>query len=306
MIVVVCHDAGGAEILSSLVRQQSLNCLYVLDGPAVSIFQRKLGDIVNCSLPEALNQASSVLCGTSWQSDLEFNALRIARSHGKKSIAFIDHWVNYSERFERDGEIVYPDEIWVGDSIAQSMAEISFPSLTIKLVQNPYLIELQKEYQSFFVENKSNFDCESINILYVCEPISKHALQRYGAERFWGYTEDDALRYFLSNIAVVNKRINKILIRPHPSESHDKYIWARKEYDLPIEFGGERKLIDEIYDCNMVVGCESMALVVALLFNKKVVSCIPPNGRACVLPQKEIINFRCMIENERSIYVNDK
>ena len=90
MLALVSHDAGGAELLSSYVRQQGLSCLYVLEGPALHVFERKLGPIQTLTLEAALNQASSLLCGTSWQSDLEFMALGQARDLGKPSTAFLE------------------------------------------------------------------------------------------------------------------------------------------------------------------------------------------------------------------------
>lgn len=100
MIAVVSHDAGGAEILSSwLVRCSESYCL-VLDGPAKAIFQRKLGANKITPLSEAIGQCDWVLCGTSWQSNVERRAIALAKSEGKTVVAFLDHWVNYSERFQ--------------------------------------------------------------------------------------------------------------------------------------------------------------------------------------------------------------
>ena len=104
MICVVSHDAGGAEILSSYVRQQDLDCVYSLAGPAQKIFERKLGEVVSLPLVEALQQCEWLLCGTSWQSDLEWHAIALAKKMGKRTVAFLDHWVNYQERLIRSGE----------------------------------------------------------------------------------------------------------------------------------------------------------------------------------------------------------
>ena len=145
MIAVISHDAGGAEILSSYVRQRDLDCLFVLEGPASKIFERKLGSIRVCKLEDAVRQSQSILCGTSWQSDLEFNAIKLARKIGRRSIAFLDHWINYRDRFIRSNEIILPDEIWVGDSISQVMAQEIFTSLPITLVDNPYVQDIRKE-----------------------------------------------------------------------------------------------------------------------------------------------------------------
>ena len=43
MIAVVCHDAGGAELLSSWVLLHNVSCCVVVDGPAKEIFEKKIG-----------------------------------------------------------------------------------------------------------------------------------------------------------------------------------------------------------------------------------------------------------------------
>jgi len=300
MIAVISHDAGAAEILSSYVRQQGLNCLYVLEGPARKIFERKLGSIKSNPLEEAIVKATSIICGTSWQSDIELNAIKLARSHGKRSVAQLDHWVNYRDRFIRSSEISLPDEIWVGDPQAEAIAREIFPSLPITLVVNAYLQDIQQELSVINLPSSPKPD--SISILYVSEPLGEHALLRHGDAHFWGYVEEEALRYFLSNIFALGQTIERIVIRPHPAERPGKYSWAQNEFELPIEIGGSRTLLEEIMANDYVVGCESMAMVVALYAKKRVVSCIPPGGRACILPHREIIALQDILNINTSFY----
>lgn len=294
MIAIISHDAGGAEILSSYARQQGIDFLYALEGPARNIFERKLGPIETVPLEEAIRQSASIICGTSWQSDIELSAIKLARSQGKRSIAFLDHWVNYHDRFVRADRLILPDEIWVGDAMAEAMANEIFPNLTVTLVENPYLHDIRQELVAIKTPRLPNPD--HISILYVCEPVSEHALSRHGDAYFWGYVEEEALRYFLSNSYALGKPIERILIRPHPSERPEKYSWAQHEFKLHIEMGGTRTLLEEIAESDWVVGCESMAMVVALLAGKKVISCIPPGGRACVLPHTEIVSLHDILE----------
>ncbi|MDO9140133.1 MAG: hypothetical protein Q7U38_07400 [Methylobacter sp.] len=296
MIALVCHDAGGAEILSSYARQTGLDYLYVLEGPACKVFERKLGPIKTTPLDEAVRRSASILCGTSWQSDIEINAIKLARSLGKHSVAFIDHWVNYRERFTRSGATFLPDEIWVGDRMAETMAKEVFPGLPVTWVDNPYLLDIRQELAAIEARNLPAQD--SLSVLYICEPIGEHALLRHGDAYFWGYVEEDALRYFLTNCAALGKPIRRVLIRPHPSERAGKYSWAQDEFGLPIEMGGEHTLLEEVIDSDVVVGCGSMAMVVALLIGKKVVSCIPPGGKSFSLPHADIISLQAIIKND--------
>lgn len=288
MYTIVSHDAGGAEIVSSYVRQRKLNGYFALSGPAVKIFERKIHKLNRLNIYEAIRLSKVVLCGTSWQAELEFEAIKYAKSLGKHTIAFLDHWTNYKERFIRKNELCLPDELLVGDPIAESMAKKIFPKTLIKLVKNPYLQDLDQELKALLPLNKIVSD--EISVLYVCEPVCEHALKSYGDENYWGYTEEGALRYFLSNIKRLEKKIGRIVIRPHPSESIDKYSWAWKEFDLPIEMS-RLSLIEEVASAEVVVGCQTMAMVVGLLANKQVISMIPPGGAACNLPQLEIMHL---------------
>jgi hypothetical protein len=296
MLCVVAHDAGGAEILSSYIRQQGLECQYVLAGPALKIFQRKLGSIDSRLLPDAIRNSDWLLCGTSWQSDLEWQAIEIARTQGKRSAAFLDHWVNYRERFVRAGGTHLPDEIWVGDALAETMAHRLFPELHVRLIENPYFDDLRRELAG--ISRATESGTHNLKILYVCEPLREHALREYGNERHWGYTEEEALRYFLTNLHVLGTPVDRIVIRPHPSEPSGKYAWASQEFHLPIVSGGAMTLFEEVAVCDVVVGCESMAMVVGLLADRRVISCIPPGGKPCALPQPEIESMQNLMTGE--------
>lgn len=297
MICVCSHDAGGAEILSSFVRQQGLDCIYALGGPALKIFARKIGE-VNCQpLAAAIQQSEWLLCGTSWQSDLEWQAIDVARAMGKRSVAFLDHWVNYRERFVRGGETHLPDEIWVGDPLAEAMAHQVFPELSIRLVDNPYFDDLRRELAQLV--RISETGTHNLRVLYVCEPLREHALREFGDERHWGYTEEEALRYFLSNLSALSGVVERIVIRPHPSETPGKYDWAKQEFDFPIVNGGAKTLFEEVAENDVVVGCESMAMVVGLLAGRRVISCIPPGGKVCALPQSEIESLEALLSPRR-------
>lgn len=294
MIAVVSHDAGGAEVLSSHIRRQGLDCAYVLDGPARRIFERKLGPVAVASLQDGVSRADWILCGTSWESDLETDAIRLARLAGKRCVAFLDHWVNYSERFTRFGNTLLPDEIWVGDDIALSMARRAFPGTPISLVPNPYLLDIEEELRSE-TNRPSAAIGQAQRILFVTEPIGVHAALRFGNERHWGYVEEEALRYFLDNVSALASRLECVVIRPHPSEPADKYDQILAEYALPISRGGQRSLTAEVADCDIVVGCNSMAMVVGLVASRRVVTAIPPGGAGCLLPQAEIQSLQDLV-----------
>jgi hypothetical protein len=297
-VVIVAHDAGGAEVLSSYVRRldraAQSRYVFVLDGPARRIFSTKLGQVRQLPLDVALQQSSSVLCGSGWQSDLEVRAIALASRQLKHSTVFLDHWVNYRERFMRDGETHLPDEIWVGDAIALDRARTALPGLPISLVENPYFLDIRDEFRR---RPPMKAGPDGVSVLFVCEPIREHALRQHGDERHWGYTEEEALRYFLDHVDALQQPIARILVRPHPAELPDKYSALIGSYDLPVHLSSGRDLLDEVADSQWVAGCNSMAMVVGLLAGRQIVCCIPPGGRPCLLPQPDIRHLQILTKS---------
>ncbi|MFA5824702.1 MAG: hypothetical protein WC825_01880 [Gallionellaceae bacterium] len=298
MIAIVSHDAGGAEILSSWVRRCKEDYCLVIDGPAKNIFQRKLGHCSSLMLDQAIKQSDWVLCGTSGDASLERQAIAQAKLEGKKVVSFLDHWVNYKKRFVTNGVSNYPDEIWVGDVEAQEKAQAIFPGVPVVLTSNPYFEDIQIEFGKIELRPRSEEGC---SVLYVCEPIRvkiPSALddeEEFSEEELPMYSEEDALSYFLENLDVLGRSVNKIKIRPHPKEEKNKYDWAIQRMPFVIEIGGDKTLLEEIAEADVVVGCESMAMMVALSVNKKVISSIPPGGRPCLLPSAKIEHLQMLV-----------
>lgn len=284
-IGVVSHDAGGAEVVSSYIKRNRLNCIYCLAGPAVEIFKKKLGPIATSSLSDCLRQCDWLLCSMGW-SEHEWQALAKAKEMGKRVVVFLDHWTRYNDRFERNGVIQLPNELWVGDSSAEKIAHENFSNIPIKLVPNPYYADLEDELDS--LSRHINIPHAGIKILYVCEPTAPET----DVLKSSGYTDHEALHYFFSCLEKRDEEIESICIRPHPTETKDKYAWAISHNHKKVTIGGDRSLLQEIVENDWVVGRNSMALVAGLIANKTVISCIPPNGKPCVLPQKEILHLR--------------
>jgi hypothetical protein len=284
-VAVVCHDAGGSEIVSSLSRRLNLNCKYSLFGPALLIFQRKIEGIVNQSIANALDGVDILICGTSSPSTYELEAISLARSKGIRSVAILDHWINYRIRFLQFEQLIVPNEIWVVDKFAEQLASRALPEVSIKLIENPYkedCLEMLREVQN---ESSSDFESGSLTtVLYVTEPTSEHAERKYGDARYWGYTEQEAVKYFFENIKIISPNALKIIIRPHPSEISSKYEFALNTLGLEVIITREHELTSEIVRADIIAGCNSMAMVVGTWAKKRVVCCIPPDGRGFNLP----------------------
>ena len=200
-VTIVSNDAGGAEILSNWAKKQNYSFNFILSGPAIDIFKKNLNTLKYQSNLETIVYSDWIICGTSWQSDIEKKAIVFAKSHNKKVISFLDHWTNYKDRYLLDGRIILPDEIWVCDKYALKIAKSLFENVSLKLVQNPYLNEINSQINAYKKINPNlKTAIRKKVVLFLGENVSQHALLRYGDCNYWGYTEKSAFQYFLTKI----------------------------------------------------------------------------------------------------------
>jgi hypothetical protein len=294
--LIAAHDAGGAEVVSAWVRRHPENeYRYLLGETAKRIFADKLRtDPVHASGSEITDDAFDgvgfVLAGSSWSSDLEKRVVRDARRRHIPSAVYLDHWINYRERFgyPRTGWMTnLPDSLWCGDEEALRIAESLKMGVTVTLVPNPYLEDLAEEFASL----KKTQGAPVYDFLYVAEPIRDHMEKDTGNPLHLGYDEFTALRYALETLTSPGSALRRLLLRTHPAERSDKYdaLVSASPASIQIDVSSKTKLLEDIARCYEVIGCESMAMAIARSLGRRIYTAIPPGGRPCVLPFLDII-----------------
>jgi hypothetical protein len=287
-LAVVCHDAGSANIIFSWLESaieldpDTANFIKIFAlGPSKKLLDSfDIGAVQrSSSIEEAVRDVTAVLTGTGWETSTELQALTLANKKGLRAIAVIDHWVNYRKRFCIDGIHVDPKEIWVTDLYAKIIAEKKFPMAEVVLQVNCYLMRAVEKIKSI-----PKYDHEMKRVLYVLEPIRE--IWCIGSES----GEFDALNYFLSHLNDLSiGSIGEIRLRPHPSDPPNKYNrWLVRD-ELPnLILDASASIESSIAWADVVVGCQSMAMVVALKAAKRVISSLPPWAPLCSLPHAGI------------------
>jgi hypothetical protein len=281
-VAVVCHDAGAANIVLAEVRAHpGVRCLAVMEGPAARLWEAAGSPHPVMSLEQALVTAGSVLSGTGWASDLEHDARRRARALGLRSIAVVDHWVNYRARFERRGEVVLPDELWVTDPYALALAAECFPGLPVRERPNLYL---RAQVEAITRHGPARPG----QVLFLMEPI------RYSWPGLNQPGEIEALDYLLGQVGLLGLRGPlRLRLRPHPSDPPGKYdAWLAAHAELDAAIDAAPTLAEAIAAAECVAGCETAALVVALAAGKTTVASLPPAAPRCRLPHEGLIHLR--------------
>lgn len=287
-IVVVCHDAGAANIIyswieSSIQASPSLaNSIRIYSqGPANYLLDNfDIKHVVRCSsLDEAMKNAQTLLAGTGWATSLELQALDQAKKMGIRSISVIDHWINYSDRFCIEGWQIDPDELWVTDSYAKDIVEKTFPGVKVNQKPNLYIARTVDRINALSTPTSS-----MLRILYVLEPFRKPWIK--GRED----GEFDALEYFFLHMEeLLRSPVAEVRLRPHPSDppgKYDRWLDSTKTFRLLLDVQPE--LEHSIAWADVVVGCQTMAMVVSVEAGKRVICSMPPWAPPCALPHEGI------------------
>ena len=262
-------------------------------GPSENLFSNFNDSLFFDDLYECISESEMLISGTGWQTNIEFNARKIAKFKNIPSIAVIDHWTNYKKRFIFRGIEIYPDHLLVSDEYAKNIAKEIFPNIAITQLSNLFLESTAAKLKKNFSIRK-NFKLPT-KIIYFTEPIREK----------WGNSElipeFQALKFFSEKIdLLVEKKliaqkshIEYINIKTHPSEDYSKYKRFIKSLNLPGELyiNKYKSLESSILNAHIAFGCETQALIVAQACGLKVISSIPPWAPQCRLPHNFIIHM---------------
>lgn len=288
-ILVFCHDAGGANLLASIIRSERTTAKWSLmalkESPAWKIFnalgletcepdQRSLKEEIAAISPDM------IFVGTGWNLTLHRDFLRIGKELSILTAAFLDHWVHYKERFHcpiHGLEKHLPDFTLVSDTKALELA---------KQLHMPSPLQIQNYYINRLLEKKQLPSSPNKSLLFISEPTRKVALTTYQDENYWGFSELSVLEDLLASFDRFSTLLGaeKIRIRLHPSDDLHTYNEIISRYkDLIDEVETpDKDLTHSILSSCGVIGIDGMPLFIAALLGKKVFAYLPGNREATI------------------------
>ena len=297
MIGIICHDAGGAELISNYIIKNPNNYIYKISGPALKIFKKNIPNYKNSTNQFFFLKSKKIIIGDSWKKNYLVNFLTKAKKNAIKTILYLDHWGSEfkANLTKSDGDIIFPDQFWVTNKLSEVAVKKIFKNNNVFVKKNYYLENMKRLIKEFKIkENLYSKRKKSYNILYICEPIDDHfSLNYFKNKKEYKFTEKKAINFFFKNINKINRKIDSICFRPHPSENISKYDWVKKKYfkKFNISVYKDRDMIKQIMNADCLVGCNSFPLVLGVLAKKNVISNIPLKNVKCILPFKEIKNL---------------
>ena len=203
---------------------------------------------------------------------------RNARNAGIPTMAFLDQWQNYVQRFsgvtDVDRLAFMPDYINCINATGKSdLLNVGF--------NRDMLIEFGHPYLSSLDGIAADLDVASVRKRLGIEPAQKLALfaseairEHFGGAR--GYDQYDALRVFMNMLTTSSVKY-KALIKLHPKDVHEEYQRILREYSnlMPVIVHNQANSVECIQIADCVCGMTSIMLIEAFVLGKPVVSIQP-------------------------------
>ncbi|MDF5709866.1 MAG: hypothetical protein PUP90_19915 [Nostoc sp. S4] len=256
-IIAIAHDPGGANAVAATVAALQAAGTQVeayAKGLAIRQFQRLE---VACTPVSEEHQTlfanftgDILLTGTSQSDEFERDAILWARQERIPSIAVIDYWANYRQRFQPfnnpNAEPTFPDIITAIDEMcAAGMLADGIPEKQIRLVGQPYfawLIARQKYRKSILKPIE--------NILFASQPNAN---------------ETEILRTLIK-VLTDYKSLKKLLIRFHPRQGKCRVsLDLLAQSGLPFAIDESADILMTLRQQDIMLGITSIILIEAAL-----------------------------------------
>lgn len=285
----VFSDPGGAKpmlALASTYKKEDIlivsdrNYTFYKDfGLDVTTFSGEPADLIDSFSPV------KIITGTSYTSDVEKRFIVAAKQKELPVVSFIDHWTSFLARFYKDGEYIFPDEIWVLDERAAALGiEEGLPPTLIKVKGNPYhkylaswqpIIKREDLNAVFGVELPSS----KPYIIYAPDPLSNVN----GNEKF-GFDELTATK----KLVKLTKRISRynFVLKPHPNQDINNLLPLLDKNWLVVSAQSDSNTL--IYYSAAVIGFFSNFLIESLLMGKKVYRFLGPETKYDPLKEMDL------------------
>mgnify|MGYP000935928992 CR=1 FL=1 len=276
---VISNDAGGAEILAAWLKKKKLSFKAILSGPAKSIFKEKKLRFIRTNIKNAIESSSFIITGTSWTSKIELKAIKLAKKKKKYVVSFLDHWINYKQRFKIKNKYIFKNKIWVGDQYAEKLAKKIFKTILIRKIKNPIWEEYKKK-KFFILKNKKK------KFFFFLKNLNDKNFKKKNI-KMTDFEMIEKIILFLRKKFKNSFKNYEIFIKNHPSEKKNKYIKFIKKNNVKIcKLEKNSNVFNVLKKYSTTFGCETNILVISKILGLKTYNVYLKNPKMRSLPKR--------------------
>lgn len=171
-IIFLANDPGGFDVIWPLYkrfvennRRETRLLLTGSAGEKEKKFQQSPQNVVNIISSMIEKKIEFMLVtGTSWDSDVEREAIHLCKSNQIVTVSILDYWCNYIERFQISSGYIFPDHLFVMDEMAAMEAvDSGIDRSIIRIVGHPGL--------DFYVKKKDYMERKKKHFVFIAAVI---------------------------------------------------------------------------------------------------------------------------------------
>ena len=267
----VFSDPGGAKPCLSFILLNNLSNYIVISDREYNFYSDfEINVIISVEIERYIADFNPdyIFSATSYMSNIEKIALRIARINKIPSIAYIDHPSNILDRFNFNNEFYIPDSILVGDyDVLNEVKSYNlFDSCRVRIILNPYHFFLAKwkpkvDKVSFL--RQLAITTQKKIVLIAFEPLSNiNGLEKYGFDEFTGINE-------INSIIESEDLDYTYIFKPHPNQNMDLLINELSHKIIVVSSQTDTNNL--IFYSDIIIGFFSNILLEANIFEKRII-----------------------------------
>lgn len=311
-LVVVCSEPGGANALAPVIkklkRHHEIKVHALANNKASPIWENH--NIYHDLIDEEISMdkiktylknksTSLLLTGSSGIYTEQKRFIKAARFLNIPSIAIMDFWSNYIQRFsDNNGDLSFmPDIITViDDKMKDDMINVGFDPEKLIITGNPAHDDLYRwknlvgSKKIIKIRDDLGIPQNDLMILFASQPLSTLYGTNDSNPLYLGYSEKSVLKVLINCLESMQLQVSKkifLVIRPHPSEKVEDYTHIHSNV-ITIITSTEGYSRDYVIVADIVIGMTTMLLVEACYLDRPVISLQPNLLNEDPLPTNQI------------------
>lgn len=226
MLAAFSDPAGAKAVLAYLwlhgAAAASVTAVSNRRHPFYADFKVPVLESDRCPAETWLDNVDLLITGTSIPQGFELKLIEAAAARGIESCAFVDHWTNIAQRFERGGVRTLPTTIALMDERALMLAMAAgLPEDRLTVTGNPY-----HEYLRSWRPSSKRRDMPGVRdlapglpyVLYAPEPLA-----RFGLKATYGFDEIDGWHALRAAREASGGTQFGVVIKAHANQEHPRF-----------------------------------------------------------------------------------
>jgi len=265
-VLFVSGKIGSAKMMLPVIKAigEDIKCLMSQKSRELCRFNEiEYNDADSMTDSEILELVSTfapdvILTGTRAGLNVEKKIIEIGSQLHFKTVAFVNQWSLYKERFYYMDKTYLPDYIFLIDEIMKKeMIKAGFDESLLVVTGNPFFDNLEKIPDG----NK---------ILFISQRFREIIDDNYP-----GYNEFEVLEDVINVLTELN--IKRLVVRPHPLSNRTKFDQIVQKYigEVLVSLDTLSDINTVLADSKLIIGMTSMVLFQAALGKKAVISYQP-------------------------------